>query len=302
MGQSRTVALSVLLLCFALSGCLPIWSHSAFQRIHDAQVTYDDFSDTMDFDPVGDSFPPLPVHEFDHDQVEGAGGYRAIDGLDWFTADDEERGDLLAEVQDEMPPGSVIVIEVATGEVWVVPSDAYQIFFDGMMTAWTGDEVDDLPDYVYDDSGFGFYGPTLAGYGQLTGIAGDGALRPIVYMHPLSRLAIARLHAQTAVSFAALPAWQHLTPTQRLGLMLNLQNYLLMTSYYRTHPFQFGVSIPNGGIYAFPELALWQLAAIYGARPWTAQEIVMLSTTGILPALVSLRRNEILRRQIELVE
>ncbi|HYD04071.1 MAG TPA: hypothetical protein VEC60_00010 [Reyranella sp.] len=289
-------ALWALLLCFGLSGCIVVSSHSAFQRIHDNQITYDDFNDTMDVDLVDDAFPPLPVHEFDHDQVEDAGGYRAIDGFDWFAADDEERGDLLAEIEDDMPPGSVIVIEVATGDVWVVPADAYQVFFDGMMTAWTEDEYDDLPDYVYDTPGFGFYGPTLSGYQQLTAVAEDGPLRPVVYMHPLVRSAIARLAVHNAVSFALMPHWHYLTPIQRLALLHNLQNYLLMTAAFRNNPFLFGVSIPDGRIYAFPDMPLWQIAAIYTARAWMLQEILALSSTGILPALVSIRRAELIRQ------
>lgn len=284
----------------ALSGCIWVTSHSAFQRIHDDQVTFDDFNDTMDFEPGDDAaeaFPPLPVHEFDHDSVADAGGYRVIDGFEWFGADLEERNDLLKEVQETMPQGSVIMIEVATGEVWVVPPDGYESFLDGTVTAWSEDEYDDLPDYVRDDSGFGYYGPSIGGYRQLTAIDAGG-ITP-VYLHPLVRSAIARLQAANAFSFAPAPNWRTLSPGQRLALLLNLRNYLLMTAYYRSNPFLLGVSIPNGGIYAFPDLALWELAYRYAAKAWTPQEIVMLTSTGILPAIVTLRRAEILRRVLE---
>ena len=297
----RIAVFVVLLASFGLGGCFLVTSHSAYERIHDNQVTYDDFNDTMDFEPAfgaDGAFPPLPVHEFDHGAIEDAGGYRAIDGQSWFAASLAERNDLLNDVEKSMPPGSVLVIEVATGDVWVIPPEAGNL--DGKIAVWTEDEYNDLPDYVADTTGFGFYGPNLVGYRQLTALTEDVRLRPVAYIHPLARSALDLLRLENAIAFAPVPKWRFLTPTQRLGLLLNLQAYLLLTSYYGNvvNPFMFGISVPNGGIYAFREMAVWRLALVYAAYVWTVEQVLLLSPTGTPSLSSTLRRNEFVREII----
>jgi len=95
------------------------------------------------------SEPPLEVHNFDHatDQaVRDAHGVKIIKGKDWKALSPTDRDKRLRELRKVRAAGTFFMIEIPSGNVWVIDSDTYfKLKQDKVIHRWTYDEVSKLP-------------------------------------------------------------------------------------------------------------------------------------------------------------
>lgn len=290
MSLRLTAVLALAMGAFGLSSC----AHTGGQALHDDTATTGDFDEVMSFEPEGDAeeaVEPLPVHEFDPQQAEADGATQVIDGDDWLNADDGERNDMLLDAEEKMPPGSTIVIVVATGDVWIVPPEDDRVFPE-TIRAWTEEEYDDLPLFTRAQ----YYGEseselTVASYQDLTRYAMPRAgyqLAQVNFIHDVGPAALHDIYAHNGmVGFVLGKDWRSASPAQRTGELMNIQNYLAAFPQYKApdHKFELDVSIPWGMVYPVVEEKKWQLVADHSLHYWNPAEIYAMPASVYLPDL-----------------
>ncbi|MBL8707883.1 MAG: hypothetical protein JNL25_01705 [Rhodospirillaceae bacterium] len=93
--------------------------------------------------------PPVHVHNLDKDaekELRDSNGVRIIKGKDWKAMTPEERDARLRQLKELRPAGSLFILEVPSGNVWVIDGDvADDLFEDGVIRDWTFTQLFDLP-------------------------------------------------------------------------------------------------------------------------------------------------------------
>jgi uncharacterized protein YcfL len=278
-GAGVGLALGALL----LAGCL---AHPSFIRVHDEELTFDDYDSTVSFDADSDedlADAPVDVHEFDEAAATAAGAVKVIDGASWFDADDFERNDMLNEVERDEPDGTTFVICVATGEVWKIPEDKFTAV-SKIIDPWEGDEYDRLDEYIGQD--YAARQLTLGQYLQLTSVTEQlnfGAIRHLHDFGPIGRQEIMGVGG-----FQVMPRqlWLLSTPQQRSVRLDSIDAYLRHLPAFQGagNAPNFGVTVPWGMVYAAPKAKLEYLVGAGLLKGWSEAELLSLPTTsGLTP-------------------
>src|SRR4051812_14476522 len=183
--------------------------------IPDREMSRHSFDDTIAFEPAGDAEaagPPLEVHEIDENQVAAAGGKKVVDGKVWLEADHYERNDILNLVADDQPEDSILVLVVATGDIWQIPVAAGQALPAGVR-AWSGDEYYELDEYMrsrYDDRQL-----TAGQFDEITLVANVSELARILYVHNFGEVGYREITSRQGFQVALANTWLRETPIQR---------------------------------------------------------------------------------------
>lgn len=266
---------------FGLQACLaPMGasSHGAFETVHDDQLTYDDFDDTMDWDaPDGDPIAHglVPVHEFDQGAVEQGGGVKLIDGQTWFAAGDFERNRLLLQAQKLQPDDATFVIVIATGDVWLVPPGSGKLIESGLIREWHFSEYVRLADYVGQASKPESL--TLRDYVKLTEVAHEDQLPPIHYVHDFGSIGLSDLQTAHGFQIMTPDMWNYSSPQWRYTELHAFDQFLSHRPEFKgpTYGVAFGVAVPWGAVYAAPKPNYDYLVGS-SMRPWTQYQVLML--------------------------
>jgi hypothetical protein len=273
-------AMALLFAAGALQGCI-FGLGGPLAKIPDSQMTAESFDDTIAFEPAGDAkeaAPPLEVHELDESQVAAAGGKKVVDGRSWLGADDFERNDILNLVEEVQPKDTILVIVVATGDIWQVPLAGALLLPDGVRP-WSGAEYDELAEY--DDDRFDEGPLTLPQFTKITSVAHADLFPPISYVHNFGALGYREITSRQGFQVALAATWLRETPAQRYLRMAMLTNYYARLPQFQGEGNQlaFGVMVPAGGLYVMPHASYRTLVAQNALRAWTAYEIYGLPTT-----------------------
>jgi hypothetical protein len=248
-------------------------------------MTADAFDDNIAFAPADDAEaakPPLEVHEIEESQVTAAGGKLVVAGRNWLDADDVERNDILNLVAEAQPEDTILVIVVATGDIWQIP------LADGLpagVRPWTGDEYNALDEYAdgrYDD------GPlTRPEFEQITGVAKVGTIAQLLYVHNFGPIGYREITSRQGFQVALAATWLRETPVQRTLRLIMLQRVLQRLPQFQGegNRLAFGLMVPGGSLYAMPELAYLNMVGQRALRAWMVYEI-----TGLPVALLLLDR------------
>ena len=98
---------------------------------------------------------PLEIHDLSDANVQGvkdAHGVKVIKGKDWKDLSPKDRDKRMRELYKSMAPGTFIVIEVPSGNVWAMPQDDYfKLKKDQIIRRWTFAEEEKLPKAVKRD-------------------------------------------------------------------------------------------------------------------------------------------------------
>lgn len=253
--------------------------------IPDREMSRHSFDDTIAFEPADDADaaePPLEVHEIDESQVTAAGGKKVVDGKVWLQADDVARNDILNLVEEVQPEDSILVIVVATGDIWQIPRGDRQMLPAGVRL-WGGDEYYELDEYM--DGGRYEEGQLTAGqFEKITDVADISELARIFYVHNFGELGYREITSRQGFQVALAATWLRETPVQRYMRILMLKKVFGRLPQFQGEGNQLavGVMVPGGSLYVMPELAYLHLVGHRALRAWMAYEILGLPTTLLL--------------------
>jgi hypothetical protein len=257
-----------------LSGCVH-YSHRATDVVHDQDLTYDDYDGTVSFEPgegADPAVPPVEVHEFDPELVAAQGGSRLIDGRTWLKASDAERNQLLLDAEKTFPSDAILVLVVATGEVWALGPNAGALIQTGAVKEWSGKDYDNLYEFYLAPSSLAL---TKGDFAALTEIGPLNGVTTPYFVHDIGP--IGRTEIQSAHGFEVLAPmqWIGATPLQRAQELIVLDRYLEHLPQFQGAGNQpvFGVSIAWGMVYAIPERNYQNLIGWHSLQPWTAEQI-----------------------------
>jgi hypothetical protein len=249
--------------------------------IPDVMITADEFDDTIAFTPDAGAqaaMPPLEVHEVDPDKATAAGAKKVVDGRVWLDADDYERNDILLEVEDAMPDGTELVIDVSSGDIWEVPLAAAALLPE-VFRLWTDEEYARL-DEGWDPRHLTFGPLTRKKFLKLT-LADQADSREEIELHYVKSFgAIGRQEIKSLHGFqvALMTTWLRETPEQRYLRMLVLYAY-----YARLPQFQgqdnrlvFALMAPQGALYVLPYFQYRYMLARSGIQAWSLYDMAML--------------------------
>jgi len=283
-GLGRKRKFAPVLLAGVLQGCI-FGLGGPLAPIPDSEITAEEFDDTIAFEPAGDAeaaAPPLEVHEIDESQVTAAGGKKVVHGKDWLQADDFERNDILNLIEEAQPQDSILVIVVATGDIWQIPFGTGQMLPEGVRP-WTGDEYFELDEYS-DGPRYGIAQMTLPKFVELTSVANSDRLPPIRYVHNFGEFGYREIASRQGSQVALAETWLRETPAQRYLRLAMLRNFLQRQPQFQGEGNQvaFGVMVPHGSVYVMPER---QYANLIGQRAliaWTAYEVAAMPVSLLL--------------------
>jgi hypothetical protein len=221
------------------------------------------------------------VHEIDEGQVAAAGGKKVVDGRNWLDADDSERNDILNLVEEVQPEDSILVIVVATGDIWQIPLADGQMLPAGLRP-WTGDEYDALDEYG--DGRHADGGLTRAEFEEITAVARIGTLAQLLYVHNFGPIGYREITSRQGFQVALAATWLRETPVQRYLRLVMLQRILQRLPQFQGDGNQlaFGLMVPGGSLYAMPELAYGNMTGQRALRAWMTYEIVGLPIALLL--------------------
>ena len=286
-GVQRTKSLAavamLLLAAVMLQGCW-VFGGGPHAAIPDGEMTAEAFDDTIAFEPGDDAeeaVPPLEVHEIDESQATAAGGKKVVDGRNWLDASDFERNDILNLVAEAKPEGSILVIVVATGDIWQIPLVAGQMLPDGVR-AWSGDEYYEMDEYN-DRPPLG-YALTQSDFAKLTMVTNSDSLGTINYVHPFGETGYREIKTWQGFQVALARTWLRETPVQRYLRLTMFNNYFGRLPQFQGegNRIAFGVMVPGGGVYVMPESAYRTMIVRRAILLWTSSEIFSLPTTLLL--------------------
>jgi hypothetical protein len=139
---------TALLLAAIGAGASPAWSDDTAQQ---QNMTQREFNKTVATKTAEGESPEtlLPVHDIGSSKdVRAAGGRKVIEGNVWKDESPEEREAHLKRLP--RPEGTVFMIEVPSGNVWVIPAgekneNINKLIRDGSLDVWDPYEVIGMP-------------------------------------------------------------------------------------------------------------------------------------------------------------
>jgi hypothetical protein len=262
-------ALALLLAC--MTG-----SFARGDTIPDEEMTAEEFDDTIDFEPdydADEAMPPTPVHESDEDQITAAGGKLVVAGENWLDADNTERNDILNLVAEAQPENTMLVIVVATGDIWQIPVEPLQLL-PSNVRAWTGDEYAEMDEYY---RGRRPRAPflTIGLFRKITEVENRDAFQPIQHVKVFGDIGYREIESRDGFQVVLSKTWLRETPVQRSLRLMALQSYLQRFPQFQGEGNQltFGIVVPGGSVYAMPRESYRDLIGQGGVRAWTAYDI-----------------------------
>ncbi|GAB2179531.1 hypothetical protein [Dongia sp. agr-C8] len=272
MRRTTTLVPALALLFFA-------WMSQAAMsdQIPDFDITADEFDDTIAFTPADDAdpaMPPLEVHEVDAAAATAAGATKVIDGEAWLDADDYERNDMLNEIQDTMPDGTDLVIDVSTGDIWQVPLPDGALLPDAFRP-WTDAE------YYWLDEG---WDPPRRTWSPLTRqrfaalVALRQGLEELRYLHSFGAVGHQEIRSLQGFQVALMATWLRETPVQRYLRLVMLHNYFSRLPQFQgaENRLIFALMVPEGALFAIPYFQYRYMLARSGIQPWSLYDMAML--------------------------
>jgi hypothetical protein len=283
-GVRQVTAIGLLLSALLLPAAGPAQA-DPLDAIPDNQMTADQFDDTIAFDAVHEedaAVPPLPVHEVDPAAASAAGGTKVIEGRTWLDAGDYARNDMLNEIQDGLPDGADLVIDVSTGDVWQVPLAEGALLPDAFRP-WQDEEIFFLDEYA--DPPKVTLGPiTRDKFAAMTAAAGGEVDLIVEYFKTFGPVGYQEIRSRNGFQVALAATWLRETPLQRYLRLVMLRNYFSRLPQFQgeANRLIFALMVPDGGLYAIPYFQYRILLAQSGIRPWTAYELLVLPTAVTL--------------------
>jgi hypothetical protein len=266
--------------------CLALLPQDAFagplDPIPDIDMTADEFDDTIAFTPDDDAEaaePPLEVHEIEADKATAAGAQKVVDGKVWLGADDYDRNDILNTVEEDMPDGTILVIDVSTGDLWQVPL-AYGAMLPDGIRPWTDEEYDWIDDSY--DSPRITWGPlTRKKFVKIGEIADNNPSDPVDELHYLKsfgNIGQQEIRSLRGFQVALMATWLRETPLQRYLRLVMLYNYFSRLPQFQGKQNQlvFALMVPDGALYALPYLQYRDMLARSGIQAWSLYDMAML--------------------------
>jgi hypothetical protein len=269
------------LLCWALalSTGTPALA-GPFDPIPDAEMTAEVFDDTIAFTPddgADAAIPPLEVHAVDEGQAAAAGATKVVDGSEWLDADDYERNDILLEVEDNMPPDTDLVIDVSTGDIWVVPLAA-GVLLPPAFRPWSDEEYFRLDEY-WKRQRLIWNALTRQQFAALVAVAnGDAPAPRIEYLHTFGAAGYRELQSRYGFQVALSLTWLRETPEQRWLRIMMLKRYYSRLAQFQAEGNQLGFAlmVPEGALFLIAYLQQRAMLAQSGIQPWTLYDMAML--------------------------
>ncbi len=262
-------AVALLLVC--MTG-----SFAQSETIPDEEMTAEEFDDTIDFEPADDAdeaVPPVPVHQFDEDQVTAAGGKKVVDGGHWLDEENFERNDILNLVQEAQPENTMLVIVVATGDIWQIPVLPLQLL-PSNVRPWTGDEYAEMDEY-YRGQRPRVPFLSIGLFREITEVENPDAFQPIQYVKVFGPVGHREIESRDGFQVVLSKTWHRETPVQRSLRLMALQTYFQRFPQFQGEGNQltFGIVVPAGSVYAMPREAYRDLIGQGGVRAWTAYDV-----------------------------
>jgi hypothetical protein len=249
--------------------------------IPDLQIDADEFDDTIAFTPADDAdaaMPPLEVHEVDASAAAAAGATKVVDGKAWLDADDYERNDILNLVEEDMPDGTDLVIDVSTGDIWQVPLAGAALLPDAFQL-WTDEEYQWL-DADWEPSRLTWHPLTRKKFVFLTE-ADRQEQREEVELHHLKSFGpIGHQEIRTMQGFqvALMATWLRETPVQRYLRLIVLHDYFSRLPQFQgaDNRLIFALMVPDGALFALPYFQYRYMLARSGIQVWSLYDMAML--------------------------
>ncbi|MBL8707884.1 MAG: hypothetical protein JNL25_01710 [Rhodospirillaceae bacterium] len=145
-----TSGLKLLVLCAGLAMAGTALANGKLTAENMSKKDYDDITKTESSVPGEEpTSAPSDVHNLDKDKeqkLKDANGVRLIKGKDWKAMTPEERDARLRALKALRPEGSIFLIEVPSGNVWVIDLESYHdLLQDGVLREWSRQEIERLP-------------------------------------------------------------------------------------------------------------------------------------------------------------
>lgn len=270
-----------------VAGCVQS-SHGVDEAVSDEDMTYDDYDGVVSFGPAPgeqDAMPPIEIHQFDPDDVAAAGGVKVIDGGTWLHADDARRNALLLQAESQLPPDAVLVLVVATGEVWQIGDTGEALFTDGTLKPWSGDEYDDLSEYYLAPPSHGLTQGTFATLTAIASPAGQlanpsSSFGMPYFIHDLGPVGMKEIQSAHGFQIWGERQWTQASPVQRALELTAIDRYASHLPAFQgadNRP-AYGVSIPQGNLYVVPQHNYDNLIGWGAVKIWTDEQIYGLPT------------------------
>ncbi|HVO00586.1 MAG TPA: hypothetical protein VMT54_00205 [Candidatus Cybelea sp.] len=100
--------------------------------------------------------PPLEIHDLSDANAQGvkdAHGVKVVKGKDWKALSPKDRDKRMRDLMKALKPGTFFFIEVPSGNVWAIDSDAYfKLKEDKIIHRWSYEEMEKLPKAVRGDA------------------------------------------------------------------------------------------------------------------------------------------------------
>jgi hypothetical protein len=249
--------------------------------IPDLQIDADQFDDTIAFTPADDAdaaMPPLEVHEVDASKAAAAGATKVVDGKNWLDADNYERNDILNLVEEAMPDGTELVIDVSTGDIWQVPLAGGALLPDAFQL-WTDEE------YQWLDED---WEPPRLTWGPLTRkkfLILTGADRKeqreeieVQYVKTFGPVGHAEIRTMQGLQVALMATWLRETPVQRYLRLVVLHNYFSRLPQFQgaDNRLIFALMVPDGALFVLPYFQYRYMLARSGIQAWSLYDMAML--------------------------
>jgi len=249
--------------------------------IPDLQIDADQFDDTIAFTPAGDAdaaMPPLEVHEVDASEAVAAGAKKVVDGKVWLDADNYERNDILNLVEEDMPDGTDLVIDVSTGDIWQVPL-AGAALLPGAFQLWTDEEYQWL-DEDWEPPRLTWRPLTRKKYLILTEADRQEQREEIEIQHVKSFGPIGHQEIRTmqGLQVALMATWLRETPVQRYLRLVVLHNYFSRLPQFQgaDNRLIFALMVPDGALFVLPYFQYRYMLARSGIQAWSLYDMAML--------------------------
>jgi hypothetical protein len=278
--RANLLAPALALLCLAL---LPQSALAGpLDPIEDIDMTADDFDETIAFTPDDDAEaaePPLEVHEVDAGKATAAGARKVVDGKVWLGADEYDRNDILNLVEADMPDGTILVIDVSSGDIWQVPL-AYGALLPDGIRPWTDEEYDSMDE--------GWYKPrivwnvlTVRKFLKVAAIEDNNpsdAVEEPYHLKSFGNIGQQEIRSLQGRQVALMATWLRETPLQRYLRLVMLYNYFSRLPQFQGQENQlvFALMVPNGALYALPYFQYRDMLARSGIQAWSLYDMAML--------------------------
>jgi len=278
--RATLLAPALALLCLALPPRTAV--AGPLDPIPDIDMTADEFDDTIAFTPDDDAEaaePPLEVHEVDASKATAAGAQKGVDGKVWLGADEYDRDDILNTVEADLPDGTILVIDVSSGDIWQVPL-AYGAMLPDGIHPWTDAEYDWM-DEGWDPPHLIFGPLTHRKFVKLGGVTDTDASDPVEvphYLKSFGNVGQEEIRSLKGRQVALMATWLRETPLQRYLRMVMLYKYFSRLPQFQGQENQlvFALMMPQGALYALPYFQYRYMLARSGIQAWSLYDMAML--------------------------